>query len=84
MLLGFISLFLTISRKPIAKICIPTSVGESFLPYKTMTSDGVEEFKCEEQGKLSLMSRTGMQQLQMLIFVLAFFHVFSSFLTPMK
>ncbi|CAL5411308.1 unnamed protein product [Camellia sinensis] len=81
MLLGFISLFLTISQKPIAKICIPTSVGESFLPCKTMTSDGVEESKCEEQGKLSLMSRTGMQQLQMLIFVLAFFHVFSSFLT---
>ncbi|KAI8000949.1 MLO-like protein 12 [Camellia lanceoleosa] len=81
MLLGFISLFLTISQKPIAKICIPTSVGESFLPCKAMTSDGVEESKCEEQGKLSLMSRTGMQQLQMLIFVLAFFHVFSSFLT---
>ncbi|KAF5943826.1 hypothetical protein HYC85_017903 [Camellia sinensis] len=81
MLLGFISLFLTISQKPIAKICIPTSVGESFLPCKTMTSDGVEESKCEEQGKLSLMSRTGMQQLQMLIFVLAFCHVFSSFLT---
>ncbi|KAI7981956.1 hypothetical protein LOK49_Contig5G00011 [Camellia lanceoleosa] len=84
MLLGFISLLLTISQNPIAKICIPTSVGESFLPCKTMTSDGVEESKCEEQGKLSLMSRTGMQQLQMLIFVLAFFHVLSSFLTPMK
>ncbi|THF99153.1 hypothetical protein TEA_020961 [Camellia sinensis var. sinensis] len=75
------AMIFTNGQKPIAKICIPTSVGESFLPCKTMTSDGVEESKCEEQGKLSLMSRTGMQQLQMLIFVLAFFHVFSSFLT---
>ncbi|KAL7243685.1 hypothetical protein ACSBR1_015990 [Camellia fascicularis] len=78
---GFHFFIVAISQKPIAKICIPTSVGESFLPCKTMTSDGVEESKCEEQGKFSLMSRTGMQQLQMLIFVLAFFHVFSSFLT---
>ncbi|KAH7837107.1 hypothetical protein Vadar_009673 [Vaccinium darrowii] len=81
MLLGFISLFLTICEKPIANICVPRSVGETFLPCETMTSDEEEESKCEEQGKLSFLSRKGVQELQLLIFVLAFFHVFSSFLT---
>ncbi|XP_058198690.1 MLO-like protein 12 [Rhododendron vialii] len=81
MLLGFISLFLTVCEKPIANICIPRSVGETFLPCPRMKSDGEEESKCEEQGKLSFLSRKGVQELQLLIFVVAFFHVFSSFLT---
>ena len=34
-----------------------------------------------EQDKLSLLSRSGVQQLQLLIFAVAFFHVCSSFLT---
>ncbi|CAI9782463.1 unnamed protein product [Fraxinus pennsylvanica] len=39
-----------------------------------------EESKCEEQDKFSLISRVGIQQLQLLIFFLAVFHVLSSFL----
>ncbi|XP_059670303.1 MLO-like protein 12 [Cornus florida] len=81
MLLGFISLLLTVFEKLIANICIPKSVGETFLPCGSFESDDEEETKCAEQGKLSLVSRNGVQQLQMLIFVLAFFHVFSAFLT---
>ncbi|XP_057487854.1 MLO-like protein 12 isoform X2 [Actinidia eriantha] len=81
LLLGFISLLLTISEKRIATICIPKNVGETFLPCQSMTSDADEESKCEEQDKLSLLSRSGVQQLQLLIFVVAFFHVCSSFLT---
>lgn len=50
MLLGFVSLLLTVCQKSIAKICIPRSVGETFLPCKTLTeSDSEEETKCEEQ-----------------------------------
>ncbi|KAK9267383.1 hypothetical protein L1049_009808 [Liquidambar formosana] len=83
MLLGFISLLLTVSEKRIAQICIPQSVGESFLPCSSVTesSDVVEETKCAEQGKVSLMSREGVRQLQLLIFALAFFHSFSCILT---
>ncbi|CAL5412276.1 unnamed protein product [Camellia sinensis] len=68
-------------ERQIAKICIPKSVGETFLPCQSITSDGEEATKCAEQGKLSLLSRTGVRQLQFLIFVLALFHVFSCFLT---
>ncbi|GMN50719.1 hypothetical protein TIFTF001_019869 [Ficus carica] len=82
MLLGFISLFLTASEKSIAEICIPKSVGETFLPCGSLNLDEEgEETKCAEQDKVSLMSRKGAQQLQYLIFVLAVYHVFSSVLT---
>ncbi|KAK4439991.1 MLO-like protein 12 [Sesamum alatum] len=81
MLLGFISLLLTVLEKSIASICIPEGAAESFLPCKSLTSDEEDESKCQEQGKASLMSRLAVQQLQMLIFFLAFFHVLSSFLT---
>ncbi|KAA8519736.1 hypothetical protein F0562_013992 [Nyssa sinensis] len=56
-------------------------MGPQFL-LEDMTGD-VDNVWSEngEQGKLSLLSREGVQQLQMLIFALAFFHVFSSFLT---
>ncbi|KAL8460537.1 hypothetical protein ACS0TY_032172 [Phlomoides rotata] len=81
MSLGFISLLLTALEKSIARICIPKGFAESFLPCQSLTSDDEEEPKCQQQGKVSLMSRAGVQQLQMLIFFLAFFHVLSSFLT---
>ncbi|XP_015874636.2 MLO-like protein 6 [Ziziphus jujuba] len=82
MLLGFISLLLTVGEKPIANICISHSVAESFLPCESLISDeDEEETKCTEQGKVSLLSRKGVQELQYLIFVLAVFHVFSIMLT---
>ncbi|KAG7962393.1 hypothetical protein I3843_09G064500 [Carya illinoinensis] len=82
MMLGFLSLLLTVSEKHIASICIPKSVGETFLPCKSRStaSDDEEETKCAEQGKVSLLSRRGVQELQYLIFVLALFHIFSSVL----
>lgn len=51
MLFGFISLLLTVGEQPISKICIPKSVGETFLPCKTATlrSDIVEEPACEKK-----------------------------------
>ncbi|XP_060195303.1 MLO-like protein 12 [Lycium barbarum] len=82
MLLGFISLLLTVLQKPIAKICIPKGAADTFLPCQSLTiDDEQEEPKCEQQGKKSLMSEAGVQQLQLLIFALAFFHILSCFLT---
>ena len=49
MLLGFISLLLTVSEKPIANICIPKSVGETFLPCSDPSNDNEEAVKCEAQ-----------------------------------
>lgn len=50
MLLGFISLLLTVLEKPIANICIPNSVGETFLPCSSLDSDDTEEeTKCQNQ-----------------------------------
>ncbi|KAA3455656.1 MLO-like protein 12 [Gossypium australe] len=79
--LGFISLLLTVGEKPIANICIPKSIGETFLPCSDSSNDSTEEAKCEEQGMVSLLSRQGMKELQYLIFVLAFFHSLSCILT---
>ncbi|KAH9797137.1 MLO-like protein 12 [Citrus sinensis] len=83
MMLGFMSLILTVSEKRISNICIPKSMAETFLPCGTMDSDDYseEELKCVEQGKVSLLSRKGVNQLQYLIFVLAFFHSLSCVLT---
>ncbi|KAJ0026473.1 hypothetical protein Pint_09197 [Pistacia integerrima] len=46
MLLGFISLLLTVGTRFIAKICIPTDIGETMLPCKgtyTKEDDGDDE-----------------------------------------
>ncbi|XP_043687487.1 MLO-like protein 12 [Telopea speciosissima] len=79
MLLGFISLLLTASQSSISKICIPMSVGETYLPCQNtiIPSDVVEESICQEKGKVSLLSRQGVQDLQFLMFVLGFFHALS-------
>lgn len=51
MLLGFISLLLTVSKKRIANICIPKNVGETFLPCNDPLNDSEEEAKCQEQNR---------------------------------
>ncbi|KAA3478950.1 MLO-like protein 12 [Gossypium australe] len=81
MLLGFISLLLTVSEKRIANICIAKNVGEAFLPCNDPLNDSEEEAKCQEQGKVSLLSRQGVRELQYLMFTLAFFHCLSCVLT---
>ncbi|XP_027338137.1 MLO-like protein 6 [Abrus precatorius] len=81
-LLGFTSLLLTVSEKQIANICIPKSVGETLLPCASMTFDiAEEETKCADKGKLSLLSRNGVRELQYFIFYLALYHVISCILT---
>ncbi|CAN1229571.1 MLO-like protein 12 [Linum grandiflorum] len=81
MLLGFVSLLLAVCQKTIANICIPRSIGETFLPcgfppYHA-SSHVEEEAKCAEQGKVSLLSRHGVMQLNYMMFVLASFHAMS-------
>ncbi|KAL5989502.1 hypothetical protein ACLOJK_010394 [Asimina triloba] len=82
MLLGFVSLFLTVAEQPISKICIPKSAAEAFLPCgRSLPMNVFEEPKCQVQGKVSLMASTGINQLHVLIFVMGFFHVLASVLT---
>uniref|UniRef100_A0A1D1XEP3 MLO-like protein n=1 Tax=Anthurium amnicola TaxID=1678845 RepID=A0A1D1XEP3_9ARAE len=110
MLLGFISLLLTVGQSYIAKICIPSKFGHSMLPCKNGPHDesgakgddrrkllwlgsqepswrrvlaaGASAGDCSQyQDKVSLISRTGIHQLHIFIFVLAVFHVLYSAMT---
>ncbi|KAG9447768.1 hypothetical protein H6P81_013896 [Aristolochia fimbriata] len=83
MLLGLLTLLLSVAQQPISKICIPKSMGDSFRPCQntTLPDSIVEEKTCQRQGKISLVSSTGINELQVLIFVLAVFHVLSCILT---
>ncbi|KAL6330544.1 hypothetical protein AAG906_040475 [Vitis piasezkii] len=108
MILGFISLLLTISEEaPISKICVPQSMANSFLPCKDapemvgsdVSSDTEvsgstsntttppthettdDDSYCEAKGKVSLVSREGIAQLNIFISVLAVFHVLYCVLT---
>lgn len=48
MILGFVSLLLSVSESPVTKICISKSLNERLLPCKTMNNSEsiVEESKC--------------------------------------
>uniref|UniRef100_A0A0E0PY17 MLO-like protein n=1 Tax=Oryza rufipogon TaxID=4529 RepID=A0A0E0PY17_ORYRU len=90
MLLGFVSLLLTVAQAPISKICIPKSAANILLPCKA-GQDAIEEeaasgrrslagagggdYCSKFDGKVALMSAKSMHQLHIFIFVLAVFHV---------
>ncbi|KAH7841531.1 hypothetical protein Vadar_031142 [Vaccinium darrowii] len=91
MLLGFISLLLTVTQDRIDKICIPKSVGNSWHPCNKDPDEGYgdkctpkdmckAEDKCTE-GKVQFVSAYGIHQLHIFIFVLAVFHVVYCILT---
>lgn len=74
MLLGFMSLLLTVLQTPISKICISKSVGSTWYPCDVAE----KKFKntCgTESGKVPFVSYYGTHQLHIFIFVLALFHV---------
>ncbi|XP_077245651.1 MLO-like protein 12 [Tasmannia lanceolata] len=91
MLLGFISLLLTVLQSPISKICIPMSVGNTWHPCKRkddnstaaastvgrriLAGGGGGEDVCGKNGKVPLISSEGINQLHIFIFVLAVFHI---------
>ncbi|KAF0931621.1 hypothetical protein E2562_005585 [Oryza meyeriana var. granulata] len=91
MLLGFISLLLTVAQTPISKICIPKSAANILLPCKaghdaiaeeagdrrSLAADGAGggDYCSRFDNKVALMSANSMHQLHIFIFVLAVFHV---------
>ncbi|KAF5470680.1 hypothetical protein F2P56_011177 [Juglans regia] len=116
MLLGFISLLLTVGQSPISNICISKSLGATWHPCSKkkeadlnkeedeeedseshrrkllMLSDSGGSFrrilasasnsdKCAEKDKVPFVSKDGIHQLHIFIFVLAVFHVLYCVLT---
>uniref|UniRef100_A0A0D9WQ35 MLO-like protein n=1 Tax=Leersia perrieri TaxID=77586 RepID=A0A0D9WQ35_9ORYZ len=89
MLLGFISLLLTVAQTPISKICIPKSAANILLPCKagqdaigqeaiarrSLAGAAGGDYCSRYDDKVALMSASGMHQLHIFIFVLAVFHV---------
>ncbi|XP_057979553.1 MLO-like protein 12 [Malania oleifera] len=107
MLLGFISLLLTVLQGEISKICIPKSAGDTWHPCDKKAAEesdnsgqedrrrkllGLFQYsggptstrrilaggytdKCLDKGKVALVSKDGIHQLHIFIFVLAVVHV---------
>ncbi|PSR98905.1 MLO-like protein [Actinidia chinensis var. chinensis] len=80
MLLGFISLLLTVVQDHIAEICVPKKVGNSWHPCHK-NSDKKYEDKCEKKGMVQFVSAYGVHQLHIFIFVLAVSHVLYCIIT---
>ncbi|GAB4836465.1 hypothetical protein Ancab_001376 [Ancistrocladus abbreviatus] len=74
MLLGFISLLLTVLQAPLSKICVSKSIAQSWHPCENDEA-GISDDKCTKKGKVALMSTDAIHQLHVFIFVLALFHV---------
>ncbi|KAG5533234.1 hypothetical protein RHGRI_027439 [Rhododendron griersonianum] len=79
MLLGFISLLLTVTQDRIAEICIPRSVGNSWHPCNRHPDKEYKD-KCAKD-KVQFVSAYGIHQLHIFIFVLALFHVLYCIIT---
>ncbi|KAL5556188.1 hypothetical protein UlMin_038424 [Ulmus minor] len=86
MLLGFISLLLTVFQNIISKICIPMVLASSMLPCKREVSKNSHHLRrllsselssehCTEKGKAPLLSLEALHHLHIFIFVLAVVHV---------
>lgn len=89
MLLGFISLLLVVFQGKISEICVSNSVGATWHPCdkpedagKAKSSSGaIYVDKCVAKGKVAFVSKDGIHQLHIFIFVLALFHVLYSIMT---
>ncbi|KAF3321435.1 MLO-like protein 13 [Carex littledalei] len=79
MLLGFISLLLTVSQGLITNICVPKMVSSSMLPCKeetlTKSSNEAGNKTCAKEGEVPLLSLEALHELHIFIFVLAVVHV---------
>ncbi|XP_050214853.1 MLO-like protein 3 [Mercurialis annua] len=94
MVLGFMSLILTVTQKYIIKICIPNSLALKMLPcHVTMTkttktlqerilaAEATTADYCSSKGMTSLISQDGLNQLSYFIFGLAIMQIVYSLLT---
>ncbi|XP_061347020.1 MLO-like protein 2 [Gastrolobium bilobum] len=86
MLLGFISLLLTVFQDHISDICISKQVASTWHPcnpnVKSKDPKGYFD-KCAEKGKdkVAFVSEYGIHQLHIFIFVLAIFHILQCIIT---
>ncbi|CAI0411738.1 unnamed protein product [Linum tenue] len=78
MLLGFLSLLLTVFQSPISSICVSESIGATWHPC-TKKQEKSEDSVL--QGKVAFVSAYGIHQLHIFIFVLAVFHILYCILT---
>ncbi|GLJ17825.1 hypothetical protein SUGI_0311720 [Cryptomeria japonica] len=87
MVMGFISLLLTIGQRPISEICISKSLGDTLLPCSKEETSAEHTKRldqsghCAKKGKVPLISQEGLHQLHIFIFALAVFHVLSCIMT---
>nr|AOL57981.1 MLO11 [Solanum lycopersicum] len=90
MLLGFISLLLTVSQGAISQICVPENISKVMLPCKLkeastskhlitgrhlLAGSSGEQHCNHHEGKVPLLSLEALHQLHIFIFVLAVTHV---------
>ncbi|KAL3520690.1 hypothetical protein ACH5RR_018839 [Cinchona calisaya] len=80
MLLGFISLILTVTQEPISKICIPKNAGNSWHPC-AKEKEKNDPCRTKNPDKMQLISAKGLHELHIFIFMLAAFHVLCSITT---
>ncbi|CAN6901770.1 unnamed protein product [Brassica oleracea] len=73
LLLGFISLLLTVAQTPISKICIPKSAASSMRPCSPTKKFSHQ--RLQRMPKVPFVSAYGIHQLHIFIFVLAVVHV---------
>ncbi|XP_027352241.1 MLO-like protein 3 [Abrus precatorius] len=84
MILGFMSLLLTVTQDAITEICVPVKAADTMLPCrKSTTNDTAVSDSCSAKNasKVALVSKQGIHQLHMFIFVLAVMQIVYSFLT---
>ncbi|CAL1403398.1 unnamed protein product [Linum trigynum] len=85
--LGFMSLILTVTQKYIAKICIPNGAAATMLPCRTKRlveiddDDDKGEDYCGSKGKTALITEAGLNQLSIFLFVMAAMQIVYSVLT---
>ncbi|KAH1195212.1 MLO-like protein 3 [Glycine max] len=84
MILGFMSLLLTVTQDAIIEICIPVRAADTMLPCRKLTSNDtaiLDSCSAKNASKVALVSKHGIHQLHMFIFVLALMQIVYSFLT---
>ncbi|KAI9104401.1 hypothetical protein K1719_022973 [Acacia pycnantha] len=82
MLLGFVSLLLTLSETRISKICISRDLTLHMLPcWKKHDNSGDNTGYCTDDSKVPLMSVKAIHDLHIFIFILAVVHVIYCILT---
>ncbi|XP_047973037.1 MLO-like protein 6 isoform X2 [Salvia hispanica] len=75
MLLGFISLLLTMTQDKLSYICVPKSVANSWHPCRKTHKRKFYYDPCRAKGNEQLVSKDGVHELRILIFVLALVRV---------